>query len=134
MIQNETTNIPSLDKQVNQANTKLIEAESTNANNSNQLNQSRNLLVKLNTYSCCSKHPDELPDFSKEIIGFCTMCNKMIAMKYTSCSYCSKPYCKKHREAHQCESNMKIEFRSKLLGGKNMFMNKLKAAKVNAGK
>ena len=97
---------------------------------SEELKQSRALLAKLDTYTYSTSE-----DYKKEEIGFCSKCNKMIAMKYTGCSSCPKHFCKTHREAHQCEfsNNNGNCLRIKLLEGKNSFMDKLKLAKIKAG-
>ena len=98
-----------------------------------QLEKSKKILDSLNNYkSSLGRKCSE--DYSKEEIGFCTKCNKMIAMKWTHCDYCKKNFCKNHREAHQCDAaNKQTCFKSRLCDGKNAFLNKLKANKIKAG-
>jgi predicted amidophosphoribosyltransferase len=107
----------------------LIQNENNNEMN-DRLEKSKALLMKLDTYSCIT---EKNPSYIKEEIGACTKCNKMIALKYTQCSSCNKPFCKNHREAHQCEMNQLNCARAKIEDGKHAFQKRLKAIKIKAG-
>lgn len=98
-----------------------------------QIELSRKILAKLDTYTCRNGQRNE--DYSKEEIGFCNKCNKMIAHKFTKCASCSKHYCKAHREAHACAGAVgsKNCFKAKLVDGKGAFMDRLKQMKIKSG-
>jgi hypothetical protein len=99
---------------------------------SDRIELSRKILSKLDNYACSNGQRNE--DFSKEEIGFCAKCNKMIAHKFTKCVSCTKHYCKAHREAHNCPGAVGGSncFKAKLVDGKGMFMDRLRQMKIKS--
>lgn len=95
------------------------------------LEQSIKILASLDTYACSNGIKNT--DLAKEEIGFCSKCKKMIALRFTGCSYCSKHFCKAHREAHVCNVNQANCFKSKLMDGKSSFIDRLKQMRIKAG-
>ena len=107
--------------------------KTTNLIISNQLEQSKQLLSKLDSSFDYLYNNNNLNKDFKEEIGFCVKCRKLISLKYTSCGSCSKHFCKNHREAHQCELNVSYSNKAKIIDGKNAFMKRLKQNKIKAG-
>lgn len=100
-----------------------------NNTNITPLELSKLLLAKLDTHTVTT---DQIQPIKEEIC-FCSKCDKMIACKFTLCNTCNKNFCKKHREAHQCETNSMISNKAKFIDGKHEFMKKLKMNKIKAG-
>lgn len=94
------------------------------------LEQSVLLLQKLDTFNYNKRKCSSLEE--NEEIGMCCKCNKLIALKFTTCKGCNKHYCIKHREGHECSANSS-KLKVKLTEGKNAFLDKLKQAKIKAG-
>ena len=88
------------------------------------------LLQKLDTFNYSKRKCSSLEE--NEEIGMCCKCNKLIALKFTTCKGCNKHYCIKHREGHECSENTS-KLKVKLNEGKNAFLDKLKQAKIKAG-
>ena len=100
--------------------------------NLSNVEKSKLLLKTLDNYNCINE-PNNI--LIKEDIGFCSKCNKMIALRFTGCSSCSDHFCKQHKEFHQCKIkiNESESIKAKMIEGRSDFLKKLKMNKIKAG-
>lgn len=136
---NKTTTTPLINKEIININKEDNENNSTNndylelkKNNNNNLEKSKLILSRLDSFDYLNNETNGKKQF-KEEIGFCNKCRKLISLRYTNCSSCSKNFCKQHREAHLCEANINYSNKAKIIDGKNAFMKRLKQNKIKAG-